>query len=365
MPGYCGSCRSLVPRSERMRRIIRKSLGKRQVDVHDENIWACFNCHMCLERCNYNVKFPDFVNALRAEAVKQGVRVLCSHGGTLQSVMNLMGLADLEQHRLDGLPDDIRQNSESDTAFFVGCAPYFDVVFQDIGARTLEGTWGALRLLNKLEIPFKLLSNERCCGRDLLVQGDVQGFEALVRANRAEFERQGIKRIITACPECYSCLKSEYPRVEGGSSLQIENIYELIAPLLKAKKLFLQPLDQAVTFQDPCNLGRAFRVFEPPRELIQAIPGVRLKEMKQNRETALCCGANPWAYCNSVNRQVQGERLDQARASGADILVTACPKCQIHLKCAQKNDSTGRTRIEIKDLMVLLSETLGGDKDGG
>ena len=132
----CGKCTVVCPVSQynsdfNPRRIIRKSLGKRQVDVHDENIWACFNCHKCLARCNYNVKFPDFVNALRAEAVKQGVRVLCSHGGTLQSVMNLMGLADLEQHRLDGLPDDIRQNSESDTAFFVGCAPYFDVVFQD------------------------------------------------------------------------------------------------------------------------------------------------------------------------------------------------------------------------------------------
>jgi heterodisulfide reductase subunit D len=366
----CGKCTVVCPVSQynsdfNPRRIIRKSLGRQKIDVKDENIWACFNCHMCLERCNYNVKFPDFVNALRAEAVKQGVKVRSSHGGTLQSLMNLMGLSGLEQRRLEQLPKDIKLTANCDTVFFVGCAPYFDIVFQDIGARTLEGVWGALRLLNRLDIPFDLLPNERCCGRDLLLQGDLKGFQALVQNNLAEFERRGVKKLITACPECYSCLKKEYTRVENGRTLEVANIYELLSPLVKQKALGLKSLSRSVAFQDPCNLGRAFRVFDPPRDLIQAIPGVKLKEMRQNRESALCCGANPWAYCNSVNRQVQGERLSQAKLSGADILVTACPKCQIHLKCAQKNDSSGQTEIEIRDLMALLADALGGDKDGG
>ena len=92
--------------------------------------------------------------------------------------------------------------------------------------------------------------------------------------------------------------------------------------------------------------------------------GVKLVEMEYNRERSLCCGANPWAYCNSVNRQVQGQRLAQAKAVAAEILVTACPKCQIHLKCAQKSEDSQVAQIEIQDLASLVADCLTG-KSGG
>jgi heterodisulfide reductase subunit D len=366
----CGKCTVVCPVSQynpdfNPRRIIQRSLGKRKRDFKDENIWACFNCQMCLERCNYKVKFPDFVNALRAEAVDEGVKVQCSHGGALQAAMNLMGRGDLVQKRLDWLPADILVSKDANTFFFVGCAPYFDVIFEDIGVRTLDGVVGAMRLLSRLGISFNLLENERCCGRDLLLAGDKAGFLKLARANMAEFERKGVKKIITACPECHNCLKTEYGKIEQRPDFEVLNFVEVAAPLLGEIKLHRLEKEENVTFQDPCNLGRAFRVFEEPRRLLTAIPGMVLAEMKQNRENALCCGANPWAYCGAVNRQVQGERLNQARESGADILVTACPKCQIHLKCAQKSDKRSSAPIEIRDLASLLAEAAGGAINGG
>ena len=120
----------------------------------------------------------------------------------------------------------------------------------------------------------------------------------------------------------------------------------------------LGSLVKQVTYHDPCTLGRGFRLFDEPRRLLTGITGLKLVEMEYNRETALCCGANPWAYCNSVNRQVQGQRLAQARATSAEILVTACPKCQIHLKCAQKSEDCQVDQIEIQDLASLAAGSL-------
>ncbi len=359
----CGKCTVVCPVAQynpefNPRLIIQKRLGGSDASTGDESIWSCFNCQMCLERCNYNVKFPDFITALRTEAVKSGTRVLCSHGGSLQAAMHMMARPDIQQKRIDWLPEDIALTDQSDTRFFVGCAPYFDVIFQDLGVKTLDGVIGALRLLNKAGIAFNLLANERCCGRDLLNQGDQEGFLALAKANLEEFNRHGVKRIITYCPECHDCLKNQYPRALGNTDIEVVNLVELLAPLLKSKKLALGPLDKKITYHDPCTLGRGFRLFEEPRELLTGMAGVKLVEMENSREKSLCCGANPWAYCNTVNRQVQEQRLEQAQATEAEVLVTACPKCQIHLKCAQKSDDCRAAGIEIQDLAGLAAASL-------
>ncbi len=359
----CGKCTVVCPVSQfnpdfNPRLIIQKRLNGKPGDSGDETIWSCLYCQMCMERCNYRVNFPEFIKDLRIEAVKQGVQVQCSHGGALQSVMHMMSRPDIKQERIDWLPEDIVLTEQSDTRFFVGCAPYFDVIFKDLGVKTLDGVIGALRLLNKAEIPFNLLVNERCCGRDLLLQGDREGFLALARANIDEFTRHGVKKIITYCPECYACLKEEYPGVQDDLDIQVVNLSEILAPLIKDKKLVPGSLSKQITYHDPCTLGRGFRLFEQPRQLLAAMPGVKLVEMEYNRETSLCCGANPWAYCNSVNRQVQGKKLEQAKATGAEILVTACPKCQIHLKCAQKSEDCQVAQIEIQDLASLVAGSL-------
>ena len=109
------------------------------------------------------------------------IQVQCSHGGILQSTMHMMSHKKVKQERLDWLPEDIILTEQSDTRFFVGCAPYFDVIFKDLGVKTLDGVIGACVLLKKPEIPFNLLANERCCGRDLLLQGDREGFLALAQ----------------------------------------------------------------------------------------------------------------------------------------------------------------------------------------
>jgi Fe-S oxidoreductase len=313
---------------------------------------------MCVERCNYHVNFPRFIHALRAESLAEGAQIQCSHGGAFQTMMRLMAREDLQQKRLDWLPKDVELSEQSDTLFFVGCAPYFDVLFNDLGVNTLDGVKGALKLLNRARVPFNILANERCCGRDLLLQGDRKGFLTLAKANVEEFARHGVKRIITNCPECHYTLKVDYPNMLGGRGIEVVHLTQAIAPLVQSGKLSLGKLEKMVTYQDPCTLGRCSRIFDEPRQILGAVAGLKLVEMEQSREKALCCGATSWLQCGAVNRQIQNQRFTQAEASGAEILVTACPKCQIHLRCAQKSSDGKGARVEIQDLASLAARSL-------
>ena len=360
----CGKCTVVCPVARydpdfNPRRIVQEVLKQNGQGPMDEKIWSCISCSMCVERCNYNVKFTDFIRSLRYKALERGTEIQYSHGGAPQTVMHIMAHRDIKQKRFNWLPEDIEISKQCDTAFFVGCAPYFDVLFSEFGVKTVDGTKGALRLLNRAQIPFTLIPNERCCGRDLLLLGDLEGFLSLAQANMHEFTRRGIKNIITNCPEGYYTLKVDYPKFLENWAINVMHISEVIAPLIEKGQLTLGKLEQKVTYHDPCTLGRYSRIFNQPRSILASVEDLELVEMVDNREKALCCGASPWAYCGAVNKQIQKERLAQAGATGADILVTACPKCQIHLKCAQKNaENNDVCQIEIQDICDLAAQSL-------
>jgi heterodisulfide reductase subunit D len=364
----CGKCTVVCPIARydpnfNPRLIVQRNIEQKNRNYEDDSIWSCLNCYMCLERCNYRVEFPEFIRILRTEALSEGTQGQCSHGGTLQSVMHLMAGEKFKQQRLNWLPRDIELSPQTDTIFFTGCAPYFDVMFKDLGVNTLDGVKSVLRLLNRSDMPFNLLADELCCGRDLLIEGDRTGFMSLAEANLREFERLGVKKIITGCPECYYALKVDYPRILGKTVAEVVYWTEAVAPLLDSGELKLGKLKKKVTYQDPCTLGRGLRIFESPRKILNAVNGLELVEMQPNREAALCCGASSWVHCGAANRQVQDERLAQAEATGAGILVTACPKCQIHLKCTQQSRNGKKPKIDIQDLAGLAAGSL--DQEAG
>ena len=360
----CGKCTVVCPVSRydpefNPRLIAQEALNQNSSNTTDRNIWSCISCNMCMERCNYNVQFTDFIRALRHKALSEGFEIQYSHGGTPQAIMHMMAHKEIKQNRLNWLPKDIKIQKKTDTAFFIGCAPYFDVLFNNLNVKAAEGSNGSLRLLNHAQIPFTILPNERCCGRDLLLLGDNEGFMALAQANLNEFKKQGIKNIITNCPECYYTLKVDYPRFLANWDINIMHITEKIAPLIESGQLTLGKLEKKITYHDPCALGRYSRIFEQPRCILKSMEGLEVVEMADNREKALCCGASPWAHCGSINKQIQKERLAQAGDTGAEILVTACPKCQIHLKCAQNNtENIDVCQIDIHDLYDLAAKSL-------
>jgi Fe-S oxidoreductase len=114
----------------------------------------------------------------------------------------------------------------------------------------------------------------------------------------------------------------------------------------------------SATFHDPCRLGRHLGVYDAPRTAMREL-GIDVLEMPRNREFAECCGTNGWSHCGAANKHIQTERLREAKATGAEVLVTACLKCQIHFRCALQDRQMGAdTRIEIRDLSTMLADAL-------
>ena len=114
-----------------------------------------------------------------------------------------------------------------------------------------------------------------------------------------------------------------------------------------------------VTYQDPCRLCRHMGVHDAPRKVLEAIPGIELEEMKSNRHGAACCAGGTWGNCDRFAKRIQIDRLREARATEAEVLVTACPKCQIHFRCAMKDPNFGsEISIEMLDVAEVVASAL-------
>lgn len=326
--------------------------------VEDSDLWACLTCGTCSKRCPMQVDYPEFMRAGRQIAHSSGLEAVNTHGGVLSALVQLQ-TRNLPQKRTKWIPDDVRTRETGNTLFFVGCLPHFQIVFRDLGVDSLASAHAALQVLNRIGIEPVVSRNERCCGHDAYWTGDVETFETLARLNLEMIEIAGAKRVVFACPEGYHTFKEIYPKVVGALSFEPVHLLEILLEEIEGGKIELQERPMKATFQDPCRLGRMSGLYELPRQVLSKIPGMDLVEMPRNRENALCCGSSEWVHCTVCNKEIQIDRLREARASGADVLITACPKCRIHLSCALKDQDLDNPP-QLMDLMELVAQSLVG-----
>ena len=157
--------------------------------------------------------------------------------------------------------------------------------------------------------------------------------------------------MIFVCPEGYNAFRNDYPLYVGPLPFEVVHLTELLVEHLD--KIELGELAETVTYHDPCRLGRYLGIYDEPRMVIQAIPGIKLVEMRKNKANALCCGSAGWVSCGRCAKGIQMTRLLQAQATSAERMITACPKCSIHLSCALK-DAGDEITVTLEDLMGLL-----------
>jgi len=369
----CGKCSAVCPITRweareytSPRLLVEKAITGRADEVlEDPLFWSCLTCKRCSEVCPSTVNFSEFLRAARGLARDDDHSGTCTHSGMIQSWGKMMTNPDMRQNRLGWLNDDLKVSKDSDTIYFVGCLPYYDTIFKNLGAEGVEIAQAAVKILNHLGIEPNVLADERCCGHDQLWEGDMDTFRILAELNLEQFKAAGAKRIVTTCPECARTLKVDYPQFVGDHGLEVVHITELLAETDLADGLHPAPPAShpaphvsRVTYQDPCRLGRYMGVYDAPRELISGL-GFELAEMEHNRSASLCCGTSCWTACGQVSKNIQVERLTEAKATGAEMLVTACVKCQIHFKCAQDDPAVGpEIDIEIRDLTTLIAENL-------
>ncbi len=361
----CGKCTSSCVvahynRSYSPRRLISQALAGGRLPTAQE-LSICLTCMACDARCPSGVRFVDLIRELRRATYGAEFEGNCSHGGAMQSLMKLMTAPELNQDRLVWVTKDLKIADEGDVAFFVGCAPYFDAFFTELGVDTLEGAKGAVKLLNALGVEPVLLRDERCCGHDLLWGGDVEHFEKLARRNVELLRAKGVETVVFNCPECYYTFKADYVNALGALPFEVKHLSEFLAE--RAGELNFNVAEgEKVTFQDPCRLARFAGVVDAPREVLAAA-GVELAEMARSGKGALCCAGNGWLNCDRFSKEVQLERLREARATGATTLVTACPKCQIHFRCAMNDPNLGdEIKMEIRDLATAAAARLTNEK---
>jgi Fe-S oxidoreductase len=361
----CGKCTATCPITRSgatyspRRHVLATNLRQQDEIIANNNLAACLTCSLCDQRCPAEVNYTELVMRLRELVHGEGAEPECPHGGALQSIMRMMAKGGTQQDRLGWLTDDLKTDpKQGDVFFWTGCAMYYDAFFPEYEMAVLEGTKAAVRLLNKGDVTPIVSQEEKCCGHDLLWNGDRANFEALAKQNVELVKASGASVLVTSCAECLRTWKVDYEPFLAGTGLHILHITEWLAEHLDEFS-FANGDQRRITYQDPCRLGRHLGIYDPPREVMKALPGVELEEMRRHGTSAMCCSGGTWSNCDRFAKKIQVERLREARATGADLMVTACPKCQIHYRCAMKDPNLGdEIRIEMKDIAEIVVEAL-------
>ena len=329
-----------------------------------EEIWACTTCGACMFVCPVkNEHIPKIIGVRQSETLMESrfPEELGTFFRNVETNSNPWGFgAHTRGNWAEGLAIKLLANdSNVDLLFWVGCAGSFD-------ERAKKVTLAMIKILNHAGINFGILgAQENCCGDQPRRLGNEYMFQMLAQSNIELFKNYHIQKILVTCPHGYNTFKNEYPefaKQAGITDFNVEVLHhsELIAQLLAAGKLKLSAITQnetppVVTFHDPCYLGRHNTLFEAPREVILGT-GAHLQEMKENHFHSLCCGAGGglmWTE-EKLGTRINHSRTEQAIATGADTVCTACPFCMTMLgdgiKDKEKDDA-----ITVKDIAEIIA----------
>lgn len=360
----CGKCSSACPVTMTGKQFSPRQIANAAVagDLESscikQEIWSCLTCGLCYDRCPSAVNFPEFIKEMRNASSGNGR--FEAHEGFFHSLMRTMASPKLPVDHWAWLPSDVQTDPKSKILFFGGCAPYFDAFFKNhLGISTSDILTDALKLMNFFDIHPAILQNERCCGHDLLWSGERDNFLKLARLNVKLITEMGIEELVTACPECYRAFSHDYPENGIETGFKVTHIFELAETEIKKGSIGFSKLNRKITFQDPCRLSRTEAGCELPRNLLKRLNVNVFKEMRDRGASSLCCGNCAWTGCDSYSKAMQVTRLRQAKETGSNLLVTACPKCQIHLKCAMEDPFLeDEIRMEMIDLTSILARTI-------
>jgi Fe-S oxidoreductase/FAD/FMN-containing dehydrogenase len=323
-----------------------------------DSIMACTTCELCNVRCCEDLPIEPSWLKLRGQLIHdEGKLTFPPFEIMRQSLRKELNIwAGYRVERPRWMPDDrvgiLPERAE--IAYFPGCTASY--VEHDIAQSTAC-------LLNKAGVEFTYLGkDEACCGIPMLVSGLWDTWEEIMRHNIEQMTARGVKTVVTSCPACWLVWHTFYP--QWAEKLGIDYPFEakhwseVIAEQVEAGKMsFHHTVDMKVTWHDSCHMGRAGKIYEAPRQVLQAIPGIEFVEMEHNRQEAHCCGsvlslvADPPAA-----KRIGDVRLQEAEATGAQALIASCPCCEVQFRVTA--EKTGRD-LPIIDLAHLACDAAG------
>ncbi|MFX0081675.1 MAG: (Fe-S)-binding protein [Candidatus Hodarchaeota archaeon] len=314
--------------------------------------YQCSVCMACVQQCQIpeiHTYAGEWLMAMREEAVKAGYGPMLEQTQYTEHIMNEKN-PYMEKHedRLNWLPSHIKQSSDAKLAYFVGCTSSYRE--QNVAISTAE-------ILNSLNIDFRILDKEGCCGSPVYMTGQVEKAKELAEQNITNFREAGIEQIITSCAGCYRTLKDTYPnkfRLTHG--IEVKHLPEFIRSKLKNSEInFNKEINMKITYHDPCHIGRHMGVYKAPRDVLQGIPGIELIEMTRNRHNAWCCGSGGGVRSSfkDLSAFAAKERIEEAKETTAEAIVSCCPFCLNQFKNNIENNE-----IQALDLSELIKKAM-------
>ena len=368
----CGRCSGVCQLSKVQTytpsRIIQLILeGFEEKVLESETLWDCLTCNQCLKDCPENINFAELVRMARykmRQSAKKNVDELIAHKGVYTTITEIMSQPYINPDRsLEWIPKNIKIADKGKVLYYVGCIPYFNYEFDKIDSIALS----TLQILSKIEKePLVIFKEEICCGHDVYWgQGKLEIFIELAKKNIKMFEKAGVSTIVTACAECYTTFKVEYPKLfeDFNQKIEVKHIIEYIYEMWKEGKIKFVGKNESeegisFTYHDPCRLSRFLpkdnAITDNTREIFEEFKklGYIFNEMEHNKSNSLCCGVNSWMNCNEKSKALRYKRMLEAKSAGS-IMLTSCPKCKIHLSCLQ-DDYEDISSVEISDFSEFL-----------
>jgi Fe-S oxidoreductase/nitrate reductase gamma subunit len=302
-----------------------KPLAGGVIDLHE--LWACTNCLYCTEHCSASIEHVPKIIGMRQYKVLTEADFAPELQLTFRNMENNSNPWGIGSHlRADWAKDlgikTLAEDPAVEYLFYVGCAGSFD----DRGKKV---STALAKILKAAGVSFGILGTEEgCCGDSAMRGGNEYLYQTLAQANIEVMNNYKVKKIITACPHGYNTLKKDYPNF--GGVFEVYHHTEIIADLIAKGKIELKkPVAGVFTYHDSCFLGRYNAIYDPPRRILQAVPGLKLAEMERSLAKGFCCGAGGarmWME-EDIGERINNMRTDQAIAAGAQTIAVGCPLC--------------------------------------
>ena len=329
--------------------------------IHPDELWSCTNCGACVEECPVDIEHIDHITGMRRYQVLVESAFPTEAATMLKNLENKgdpWGMG--ESRRTDWMSDldfevpvvDGTIDADVEYLFWVGCAGALE-------DRAKKTTRAVAQLLHTAGVSFAVLGPaESCTGDPARRMGNEFVFSMLAQQNIETLNEAGARKIVASCPHCFNTIAREYPQL--GGNYEVIHHTQLLARLLADGKIKpITPIDERITYHDPCFLGRHNRVFTPPRQIMEQVPGVQAQEMHRCKERGFCCGAGGarmWME-ERIGKRINTERIDEALGTDPDTISTGCPFCLVMLGdavAAKKGAGEAKESLEVVDVAQLL-----------
>ncbi len=362
----CGECTSACPVASIADDFSpRRMVAEAMIDTEEEarnliesgDVWTCTTCEICNLTCPYGVDLVNFVSKIRELAADEGVTPSLSPClGAFMTRRLRTGKAG-NSKRMNWVSNDIEVSDEGDVYYFSGCTSFLELAYKDRKNIDLGNIpRSAVKILNSVGVVPAVSKEEECCGHDLFWMGETEKARELAESNIETIRESGAETVVFSCPEGLRTFRENY---EDLLDEDINLNFVHISEFLQDKDIPLRGEweEEKITYHDSCRL-KHLEIFEEPREILDRVPNVSVKEMERNREKSPCCGVSAMARCGPISREMEAEKLKEAEESGASKLVVPCSKCLIHLDCAMSENTSLVEDLEIEEFTNFLAAHL-------